>query len=283
MTTKIDAILYSYKNKNLKLVVDTLLENTDSDIFVYVFDQHPIDRSASFSDPRISYEHIFWDTIQSPSERKGHIVNISDADYILELSDDCLVSPNWDSEVVNFVRGEQRIVSGNRKVSIINDDKFFLSKEYSDNDQFSLSNYIDRDFIFATVDIWNSITYPYYLKYNGEEEMMSLDFFRSGKDIYAGPDRLYKNLAVRTLDNLYVPFSKDHAYNRVVDSMTTDEQNENRMFPRTRKEFFAFHGIEDLKLNRLPYSTDDVSYNPYGLSFQDIDARKFISNTKAIY
>lgn len=281
--TKIDAIIYSYKNKNLKLVVDALLNNTISDIFVYVFDQHPIDRSSSFDNDRILYEHVSWDAIQSPCERKGHIVNISEADYILELSDDSVVSEGWDQSLITFVSGEQRIVSGNTKIKLENSDKFFLKTSGIASSSFELSGYINRNFIFASVDVWNNITYPYYLKYHGEEEMMSLDFFRTGKNIYSAPSSTYSDLGVRTLENIYVPFSKDHNYNKVVQSLTVKDPDEKNKFVKSLDEFLAFHGIENLVLNELPYSTNDVSYNPYGLSFQDIDARKFISNTKAIY
>jgi hypothetical protein len=281
--TNIDAILYSYKNKNLKAVVDALLDNTSSDIFVHVFDQHPLDRSSMFNDPRISYEHIFWDTIQSPCERKGNIVNISTADYLLQLSDDCVVSKNWDQALIAFVSGEQRIVSGNKKIKLDTSDKFFLKAEGLPSASFELSGYVDRNFIFASTKIWNSIRYPYYLKYNGEEEMMSLDFFRTGKNIYSAPNNLYTDLGLRTLDNLYVPFSKDHNYNNVVEALTITDPQEKYQFQKSLVEFLEFHGIEQLDLKKLPYQTNDVDYNPYGLKFQDIDARKFISNTKAIY
>lgn len=279
---KIDAIIYSYKNKNLKTVVDALLNNTISDIFIYVFDQHPLDRSEMFSDPRISYEHIFWDTIQSPCEHKGHIVNISTADYILEISDDSIVSEGWDQSLITFISGEQRIVSGNKKARLNNSDKFFIGVGGDASNNFELSGYIDRNFVFASTEVWNSIEYPYYLKYNGEEEMMSLDFFRAGVNIYSAPQSMYQDLQVRTIENVYVPFSKDHNYNLVVDSLTMAKP-EDPGFRKSTANFLEFHGISNLVLNKLPYQTNDVLYNPYGLKFQDIDARKFISTTRAIY
>ncbi len=49
------------------------------------------------------------------------------------------------------------------------------------------------------------------------------------------------------------------------------------------RTFFDFHGIEDFKIKKLPYPTNDVEYDQYGLRFQDVDARKFISKTKSIY
>lgn len=281
--TSIDAIVYSYKNKNLKKVVDALLDNTVSDIQVYVFDQHPLDRSHMFSDTRISYEHIFWDIIQSPCERKGNIVNMSSADYILQISDDSVVSEGWDQSIISFVSGKEAVVSGNNKVRLEGSDKFFLKVSRISSTGFELSGYVDRNFIFASRDIWNSIVYPYYLKYNGEEEVMSLEFFRTGKNIYSAPNTLYVDLGLRTMENLYVPFSKDHNYNRAVELLTVHDSEEDFQFQKSLADFLEFHNIPNLVLNKLPYSTNDVDYNPYGLKFQDIDGRKFISNTKAIY
>lgn len=280
---KIDAIIYSYKNKNLKRVAEALLSNTINNIKIYIFDQHPLDRSHMFDDARISYRHVFWDTIQSPCERKGNLVNMSNADYILQISDDCIVSKGWDQLLISFINGKEIVVSGNNKIKLENSNKFFLKTNKVPSDDFELSGYIDRNFIFASNNVWNSAPYPYYLKYNGEEEMMSLNLFRSGNNIYSAPSSLYTDLKIRTLENIYVPFSKDHNYNMVVEALTIKDPEEHMHFEKSLAEFLEFHGISNLSLNKLPYSTNDVAYNPYGLQFQNIDARKFISNTKAIY
>lgn len=283
MTMKIDAIIYSYKNKNLKLVVESLISKTNSEIFIKVFDQNPIDRTNIFSQPNVSYEYIAWDKIDSPSERKGNAINQSSADYILEISDDCIVSDNWDKLVIEFVEKTNCVVSGNTKIKLIKDGFFFYKTENEESNGFELTNYVNRDFIFSKKEIWKSIQYPYFLKYHGEEELLSLDFFKAGYSIYCSPPTTYKSLNLKNIENLYVPYSKDHNYNIVVDRINEDPDSHRNATLRSNSDFFAFHKIQDFKIKHLPYSTNDVQYNQYGLKFQDIDARKFISKTKSIY
>lgn len=270
--TQIDVVIYSYKNKNLKRVIDSLLSNTRSEIKINVFDQHPLDRSKNFINDKIIYKHIFWDIIQSPCEYRGSVLDSTNADYVLQISDDVLVSPGWDLEMIDFIKNNNYVISGNQSVEMVKSDKFSLLPIRIKSNEHKVTNYIDRNFIFASTENWNSFEYPYYLKYNGEEEMLSLEFFLAKKDIYQAPTRIYEDINLRTLDNLYVPFSKDHCYNLVVESINS-----------RGSEFLAYHNLGGLRLAPLPYQTNDVSYNPYNLEFQDIDARKFISKTKAIY
>lgn len=270
--TQIDAIIYSYKNKNLKKVVDALLENTASSITIHVFDQHPLERSKFFSDSRIVYTHIFWDIIQSPCEYRGSILDSTSADYILQISDDTVVSKDWDKDLIAFIDGRDISISGNSPIRLIAKDRFSLKAQNIHGASYMLTNYINRNFIFASKEVWNSFEYPYYLKYNGEEEMLSLELFLAGKGIFSAPSRTYEDLGLRTIESVYTPFSKDHNYNLVIDAI------------RTRgTSFMQFHNLAGAELLPLPYQTNDVAYNPYALNFQDIDARKFISKTKAIY
>jgi hypothetical protein len=283
MTTKIEAVLFSYKNKNLKLVVDTLLSKTTNEIFINVFDQNTIDRAALFKDSRVKYSHIVWDKIDSPSEKKGDCINSSKADYILELSDDCFVLDDWDTKAINFIENNNAVLSGNSFVKILKDNPFFFSKAERSSDKFEITNYVSRNFIFATNKAWSSIQYPYHLKFNGEEDLISLDFFRMGYDIYCANPTIYTKTDLDTIDKLYVPFSKNHNYNTVVDRVNHVVKEKSTNSPRSDYDFFVFHGLSGVKLAPLPYDTNDVSYDPYGLSFQDVDARKFISKTNSIY
>jgi hypothetical protein len=262
-------------------VVDALLSNTTNEIFVTVFDKNTIDREKTFSNPRVNYNHIVWDKIGSPSERKGDAINRSQADYILELSDDSLVSEGWDEMLIKQVEEKSCVVSGRGKVSIFKDGHFFIGKKNIPQEPSQLTNCIDRNFIFSSQSIWKSVQYPYYLKYRGEEEVLGLDFFMAGYDIYSAPESTYEDLGLRNLDNLYVPFSKDHNYNMAVDKINNSVTNTSSR--RSGKDFFDFHGIQEAMLKHLPYQTNDVVYDQYRLKFQDVDARKFISKTKSIY
>ena len=265
----IEVILYSYRNKNLRLVVDSILNNTIDDVLLHVYDQHPIDRSEKFGD--IEYNHIFWDRINSPCELKGSLVHQAIASHVLVMSDDVILSPGWDVVVKDFIQDRDILVSGAGLVSAKRLDLFTIMPLISEASTFSLSQYAIREFIFGSKDVWNKFQYPYNLKYNGEQELLSLNAFMAGVDIYSAPSSLYKDLQARTLEALYVPFSKDHRYNDAIDALLSN------------KDFLKFHNIDSDSIKRLPYQNDDVSYIPENMEFQDVDARKFISNTKAIY
>lgn len=265
----IEVILYSYKNKNLRQVVDSILNNTIDNVLVHVYDQHPIDRSEKFKD--VDYRHIFWDRISGPCELKGGLVYEATAPHILIISDDVILSNAWDVSVKEFIKDRDILVSGAGVTGVNRVDSFSIMPLISETSTFSLSQYAVREFVFGSKDVWNKFEYPYKLKYNGEQEMLSLNAFMAGIKIYSGPSSLYTDLGARTLENLYVPFSRDHGYGDVIDTLLTN------------KEFLKLHNIDNEGIKRLPYKNDDVAYNPEQMEFQSIDARKFISNTKAIY
>jgi hypothetical protein len=277
----IEVILYSYKNKNLRKVVDSILNNTIDDTIIHVYDQHPIDRSSVFHD--IDYNHIFWDKIDSPCELKGSLLYQAIASYVLVMSDDVILSPGWDTRLKEFINNREIVISGAGVIGVTKTDIFSIKPAYSHTDEYTLSHYAVREFIFASKNVWNKFSYPYQLKYNGEQEMLSLNIFRSGVDIYSAPTNLYEDLGLRTIENLYVPFSKDHKYNDVIDEFYRRDRDQYMIYSRWKEEFLKIHNIYEVELCKIPYINDDVSYRPEQLAFQDIDARKFISKTKAVY
>lgn len=277
----IEVILYSYRNKNLRSVVDALVENTHDELLIHVYDQNTIDRSEKFTD--VDYNHIFWDRISSPCQLKGSLIHQAIASHILIMSDDVLLSRDWDVLVKDFISDRDILVSGAGVVGIKKVDSFSIAPVFGNLDSFSLSQYAVRDFMFASTTVWNKFNYPDNVKYNGEQELISLNAFRSEIDIYSAPSSLYKDLCNRTIENLYVPFSRDHGYNEAVDSLMIDDEEQYFLYLRYNLEFLKFHGLEEGSIKRLPYENNDVAYIPENLAFQDVDARKFISNTKAIY
>ena len=59
---------------------------------------------------------------------------------------------------------------------------------------------------------------PGWLKYYGEEEALSLQYFKDNIEIYAAPENIVKIDGYTTLEdfNYYVPFSKYHNYNELI-------------------------------------------------------------------
>lgn len=272
--TKIDAIVYSYKNKNLPNVVDTLINNTKSEIAVYVFDQHPILRDKLFAQSNVKYEHIFWDFITSPCIYKNRIIKESDADYILIISDDVLVSKNWDESLINFVTKRSHVVSGAGKLELRQKDLFSFEKSYQNFDSFMYSAWIDRNFIFGKSDNVKLINYPTHLKYFGEEEYLAAAWYQNGIKIYTAPSKTYEDLGVRSIEKLYVPYSLEHNYNDVVELFKNNSD---------LNHILECYGLSIDSWHYLPYEKNDVSYDAFNLEFDDVDSTKFMAKVSAIY
>ena len=127
--------------------------------------------------------------------------------------------------------------------------------------------------------------YPEYLKYNGEEETMSLDMFSANFDIYACPTEFFYLSESPTIGNIYTPFSLNHNYNEVVTLLNTGKNK--FLFlgsrERSREDFEIFHGIDLKLIKRLPFDANDVAYDPDKLDFNKVDARRFVAKTKSIH
>jgi hypothetical protein len=270
----IHAIIFSYQNKNLKMVVDSLLENTKNDIFISVFDKNTINRKKAFSEDRykkdLSYTHISWDEIIGPAEYKGNSLNSTEAEYSLLVSDDTVVSKFWDEKLMSFLLDADTVVSGQGGLSIEKKDLFFFIQNREDSLDFTLTQFIDKNFIFGKTKKMKNL-YPIETKYYGEEEAFSLNLFNKNIDIYSAPTGTYTDLQVKNLETEYVPFSLEHNYNSVINSYKQASEN-----------FLNFHNIPRDSLFFLPYDSNDVEYNPDLLDFQELDSRKFLFDIKGI-
>lgn len=288
MTSDIDVIIYSYKGKLVKDVISSVITNSSGKrkINIVLMDQHPLIRAKTFSEfPNLYYNHIFWDLQISPLFYKNDAVNFSSAEHILLLGDNVLLNKDWDEQLIDFTAKTNSIVSGNNKVSISQESLFYIKKILTESDDFSLTNFIDRDFIFFKRDRFNDFNYPTYLKYNGEEEALSLSVFASGTDIYCAPSKTFTKVGKPTIEELYVPFSINHNYNEVIELLHSGSNafNDGASWSRSLKDFSDFHGVDFLNINKLPFQTNDVSYDPANMNFNSVDARRFVARTKAIH
>ncbi len=274
----IDILLYSYKGKHLKEVVDSILDNTESKVFITLIDQSPILKDEIFGNiQNMNYRHARWDAIQSPCEYRQREIESSRSNYFLIISDDIVLSKGWDRELISFVDQNDSIVSGDYLPSISHKDLFSLKKSKQPCHGMCLTNYIDRNFIFGKTSTFKKIKYPGFLKYNGEEEMTSLLFFMAGVQIFSARPGLYKDLGLRPIENLYVPFSLDHNYNKFIEYIAANQDNEKL------REFFMFHNLDISRIKRLPFDTNDPEYDPYNLNYLNVDHTKFLSQVNAIY
>jgi hypothetical protein len=287
MMNNIDVLIYSYKAKNIKDTLNSLFKNVSNNsiINVLLIDQNPIDREKSLKELfNLQYHHIFWDNISGPCFHKSKLIKSAKSDYLMILGESTTLCKNWDLKFIEFIKNKNIILSGNKKTKISNKNIFYIKKEYENSTNFELTNFIDRDFIFGKTDLIKSIEYPYYLKFNGEEELLSLQFFINKIDIFSVPKDQLSYEKNQPILNTYVPFSLNHNYNEVINLF---KYNKNNYFDLKNNidilNFNNFHNFDFSSLEPLPFSTNDVSYDPDNLHFNKVDARRFVARTKAIH
>jgi len=282
----IEAIIYSYKGKQLKDVIDNLIENTDNKIFITVIDQSPLIKDSVFEDRKnIRYRHVIWDSHESPCDMKLNAIHSSASDYILLLGDNTMVKKSWDTELIGFLDNKKAIVSGmgDSHFKIKDNFSFEIESNYSMSPK--ISNIFNRDFAFGKAEMLKQFEYPRHLKYHGENETVSLLMYCSGIDIYSYCSNLYFLSSESQIEKIYTPFSLVHNYNefiRLIKHGTSKLINITNHNKRTIKEFIDFHGLDIDKIYELPFEKNDPNYNHDQLAFQAVQGERFIGITRSI-
>lgn len=287
-TNSIDVFIYLYKGKYVKELLESIFTNQSgkNKINVWLVDQHPINREKVLVEKyKIRYSHIFWDWQISPCKYKNDAIVSSRSKYLMLISENISLSKNWDEDLVNFVDDKDIIVSGNKEIKILNKNLFHIDKEFSEIENFTLNNFISREMIFAKSSVFRTVNYPSYLKYNGEEEVLSLLYFINNIDIFAAPTELYNLLDQSPLEKYYSPFSINHNYNEAISLFKDNKNKYVDISNNTEKinNFYKYHNFDFNLLKKLPFEANDVSYNPESLNFNKVDARKFVARTRAIH
>ncbi len=279
-------IVASYKDKNLFDFVKALTENTVTEHSIEVYEQHPVDHSKEFSSiDRCAYDHEIWDDIAGLPIKKADKIarRLDNTTHICILSPDSIVSYGWDLELLSLIDGKDVVISGNGKAVVKNKDLFSLSLSYLPFSESVKTQFVTKNFIFARSGAFCDMRLPDFLKYSGEDEYWTLQFMSRGFDIYSTTESVYRDTGYRSIENTYHTFSAEHNYNIVVDILNKIGIEEHNISSKAIDDFFLFHGIEQGSINKLPYQTNDVEYNPYNLEMHDVDARRFIAGTKAVY
>lgn len=296
----INVVLYSYKSKDAIQTLERLMESWSKKIFLFIHwhDQNGLDRSKLLTDLINSYERcnghyipVHWDNIDGAVSYKDLRLKATfGGRYHMTISPGVTLDKDWDLKLVDFVKNKKVIISGNKKIKIINKNKFFVDKVLEDNKDFSITNYIDRNFIFGNVILMKSVSlggynFPGWLKYYGDEEITSLQYFKDNIDIYAAPDSLVDIERYSTLEdfNYYVPFSKYHNYNEVV-SLFKNGHNHivGSINKNILQKFSHFHNFPFDSLNYLPFPTNDVSYSINDSKYDKIDGNRFIKQFRKV-
>lgn len=156
MKNDIDILIYSYKGKYVKDVINKLNEYSFN---VTLIDQHPLNRKDLFSPLIKEYRHIFWDIKESPCEYKENYINNSTAKYLMILSDNMLLENDFIEKCIEYIDVNNCIVSGFGKNKIEKIDLFSIKQIRKNSEEFTLTNFINRDFIIGKLeDIKNKIS-----------------------------------------------------------------------------------------------------------------------------
>jgi hypothetical protein len=277
--------LFSYKNKNLKDIIENLTKNTINQFELKVIDQHPIDRSKQISSigDNVSYTYKQWYDFAGPIFHKNQGIIEGTGDFLVSISDDFYPQFGWDEKVIKYLQDKPIVVSGKGKNFFVQKDPFSLKIVNEPSHQFSITNIIDRTFMFGTPEILINSKYPTKLKYYGEEEAFSMALYSKGIDIHSAPSDLYEDLNQRIVEKLYTTFSLEHNYNLVIDLLSGKPGPFDIGKDRTVEDFLKFHKIDISKLYRLPFPKNDAEYDPEDLEYGKVDGRRFVAGLKAIY
>jgi hypothetical protein len=296
--SEINVIVHSYKSKTIFSAISTLLENSSGDypIVINFYDQHQFDRSkqlfelmAKYKQHKAIYSHIFWDSIKSPIKIQEEKLINSKSKYILLMCDRTILDKNWDNKMINFIDEKPVIISGNGSIKIKNKNIFFVNTEVSNNDNFSITNYISSSLIFGLKNTFdhfmiNGYALPSYLKYYGFEEIMSVQLYSKGVPIYSTPTDLYYVLPYNQLEdfNIYVPFSKTHNYNEVIELFQNNKNKYIEINSQQILRFSQYHNFDFSSLKYLPYPKNDVAYSTQDSRFDKMDGRRFLDGVKRL-
>jgi hypothetical protein len=282
----ISVLVYSYKGKNLPEMVKNMVDTADSVPYVVVKDQNPLTREDKIKAKAIDYYNIFWDHQYGPASYRHESIYNGPDGYRMMVTDDIIFTPGWDTRLMDFVADKNIIVSGQGTSRYRKKDKYFLTVDRYEANNFILSQIIDNNFMFGSKETFSSIQYPIQTKYFGESELLSIECFCNNIDIYSAPSDLYTDLKNRTLENLYAPFSLEHKYNDFINLINEISYNRYSYYQgkeRKLSDFLEFHGLKKNDLKPIPYQNDDVLYDPNTLKFVDIGGERFLASTKAIY
>lgn len=280
----ITVVIYSYKGKQLKAVVENLIEKSSklNHLDIKIQDQHGLLRRSLFP-TNVDYKHIFWDLQTSPCKYKCNALYSSRSDYFLILSDRVMLPENWDLALIKEVEDKNLVISGKGKTVLEYKNLFFIDKKEERTEENTINQFISRDLMFGSVNVLKSYPYPSYLKYLGEEEVFAATLFCYGVDVMSMHSDFYEVVSEPTLETLYSPFSIQHNYNQAV-SLLKGGYNEYIDLRNTKRSVFDFgdfHNISFDLLKPLPFPKNDVDYDP-ATKYDKLDQRRFMIKSKAI-
>lgn len=283
--SSIGVVIYSYKGKLLKETVRQINENLSGShtVNVYIIDQSPIIKNNYYDNIKnVEYKHKFWDHPYGQCHYRFEIARNVKEDFTLIISDNIFLSKKWDSILIENYK-DNSVISG-KGIPNITNDNFFIYNNSVESNNFSLSQIVNKDFIFLKTELFKNTNYPTFLKYKGEAEYLSFYWFTRGVDIYSCPTDFYSVEGFNSIDTVYVPYSLTHNYNEIIKIINNEPSK--YFDPGSKRSVLNFidhHNINKDSIYPLPFLTNDVEYDCYNNPFDKLDGRKFIGRLHYIY
>lgn len=290
----INVVMYSYKSKDAIETLKDLMNKRSMEVFIFVHwhDQNGLDRSKLLEDLINSqdacngdYFPIHWDNNDGAVlYRDNRLKATVGGKYHMTITPGTKLEKNWDLNLINAVKDRRVIISGNKKIKLDNSKKFFVNKTFEPISDYTVTNYIDKNFIFGNVVMMKSSSlgnylFPGWLKYYGDEEILSLQYFKDNIEIIAAPETILHTSTYSTLEdfNYYVPFSKYHNYN---EALRIFKEGSNHIVGAVDKEviknFSNAINFDFSSLSYLPFPHNDVIYSVSTTSYDRLGGRRFI-------
>jgi hypothetical protein len=290
----INVVMYSYKSKDAIETLRDLMNKRSMEVFVFVHwhDQNGLDRSKLLEDLINSqdacngdYFPIHWDNNEGAVSYRDNRLKVTfGGKYHMTITPGTTLEKNWDLNLINAVKDKRIVISGNKRIKLDNSKKFFVNKTFEPISDYTVTNYIDKNFIFGNVVMMKSSSlgdylFPGWLKYYGDEEILSLQYFKDNIEIVAAPETVLNTSNYSTLEdfNYYVPFSKYHNYN---EALRIFKEGHNHIVGAIDKEiienFSKAINFDFSSLSYLPFPHNDVTYSVSTTSYDRLGGRRFI-------
>jgi hypothetical protein len=270
---------YGYKSKELPHAVKSILANSSgqNEIDIVVFDQLNLERRDRFDNAE--YNYIHWDNLKSRFSYLNQSKNRDGYDFFLYVDGAKIFQGNWDMELVMGHGGRNVILSGNHSIVFNKDNyKFYSDYTLGDIDHTLRTNWIVKDFIFMSFDLFKSFPDISMIKYNGFEELYSLFAAQNNIEINAIATAWVEDLEPKITEHDFVPFSINHNYSMVVDCL--------KGVPGCpiggSKELSTINGYDFSMLNYLPYQRNDIAYDPI-MDIDSVGGERFHDVVKSLY
>jgi hypothetical protein len=196
-----------------------------------------------------------------------------------------MLKDNWDEELIGNLINYKTIISVKNKNTLVNDKLFYFKKEQKVMNKFNITNFVGRDLIFGHTKTIKNLGYPAYLKYYGEEEVLSMMSFSDNIKIYSCPNDFYIKEGNDTIKELYTTFSKYHNYNEMIELIKNGKNKYidlNEPLTPSMDDFCKVHQIDKNDIFKIPFPDTDVEYDPDESKYRDIESNKFMTKINYI-